>query len=92
MFPVPSPYPSGPYLTVPFASLLPFGASREPGLILVSSTGEVRFWDSIGTGLAGAERFSTARITLSDNETVTGLERVDVCATFITSYCYSRPL
>ena len=78
MFPVPPPDPSSPYLTVPFASLLPFGASREPALILVSSSGEVRFWDSIGTGLAGAEGFSTARIALTQNDSVTGLERVDV--------------
>jgi nuclear pore complex protein Nup133 len=76
MFPVPAPDPSSPYLTVPFASLLPFGASREPGLILVSSSGEVRFWDSIGTGLAGAERFSTTRIALAENESVNGVERV----------------
>jgi nuclear pore complex protein Nup133 len=88
MFPVPSPDPSSPYLTVPLASLLPFGANREPGLILVSSSGEVRFWDSIGTGLAGAERFSSARITLAENETVTGLERVDACITLITSLCF----
>lgn len=82
MFPVPPPDPSNPYLTVPFASLLPFGVNREPGLILVSSSGEVRFWDSIGTGLAGAERFSTTRIALSENETVNGLERVDVSTVF----------
>lgn len=67
---------------MPFASLLPFGASREPGLILVSSSGEVRLWDDIGSGLAGAERFSTAKIPLSDTETVEGLERVDVCMYF----------
>ncbi|KIJ44042.1 hypothetical protein M422DRAFT_30592 [Sphaerobolus stellatus SS14] len=77
MFPVPPPDPSNSYLTLPFASLVSFGASREPGLILVSSSGEVRFWDSIGIGLAGAERFSTAKIDILENEVVQGLEQID---------------
>ena len=90
MFPVPPPDQSSSYLTVPFASLLPFGPSREPGLILVSSSGEVRFWDSIGTGLAGAERFSTAKIPLLDTETVDGLERIDVCVVFLPLFLCLR--
>jgi len=44
----------------------------------VSSAGEVRFWDSIGIGLAGAERFSTTKISMTDNEMVQGLEQLDV--------------
>ncbi|KAF8580879.1 hypothetical protein K439DRAFT_263579 [Ramaria rubella] len=77
IFPVPPPDPSSPYLTLPYASLLSFGAPREPGLLLIASSGETRFWDSIGTGLAGAERFNTSRIDLGENEAVTGVEHVD---------------
>lgn len=78
MFPVPSSTSSSPYLTLPFAFLVHFGTSREPGLILVSSSGEVRFWDGIGIGLAGAERFSVTNMDLMENETIQGLEQIDV--------------
>ncbi|KAF8522246.1 Non-repetitive/WGA-negative nucleoporin C-terminal-domain-containing protein [Hysterangium stoloniferum] len=77
IFPVPPPDLSSTYMTVPFASLVSFGSSREPGLIMVSDSGEIRFWDSIGIGLAGAERFSTTRVDLAVDEMVCGLERID---------------
>lgn len=60
------------------ALLVPFGTSREPGLILVSSTGELRLWDSIGIGLAGAERFSSTKVDLAENEVISGLDRIEV--------------
>lgn len=47
--------------------------------MLVSSSGEVRLWDSIGIGLAGAERFSSNKVVLTEGETVSGLERIGVC-------------
>ncbi|GJJ12103.1 hypothetical protein Clacol_006344 [Clathrus columnatus] len=77
IFPVPPADPSLPYPTVPYASFVPFGPSREPGLILVSGSGELRFWDSIGIGLAGAERFSSTKVDLIENDFVTGLERLE---------------
>ncbi|KAL0946843.1 hypothetical protein HGRIS_013011 [Hohenbuehelia grisea] len=64
-------------ISPPFHALLPYGATREPGLILVSPAGSVRFWDSIGIGLAGGENFSTIDLGLSEEESVTNLVRAD---------------
>lgn len=61
----------------PFHAFVPFGSEREPGLILVSSFGEVRFWESIGIGLAGGEHFSTADLKLQPGEDVTTFTRSD---------------
>ncbi|KAK7054841.1 hypothetical protein VNI00_003304 [Paramarasmius palmivorus] len=61
----------------PFHCLVPHGAGREPGLILLSTTGEIRFWDSIGIGLAGGDRYTTTHLGLTSEELVTYLIRVD---------------
>ncbi|KAF7363465.1 Methyltransferase type 11 [Mycena sanguinolenta] len=61
----------------PFHELVPYTAAREPGLILVSLSGEIRFWDSIGIGLAGGQNYSTTELNLSSDEVVTNLLRVD---------------
>ncbi|KAF5373775.1 hypothetical protein D9758_000587 [Tetrapyrgos nigripes] len=61
----------------PFHSLIPYGPGREPGLILISNTGEIRFWDSIGIGLAGGEHYSTTYLSLPSEDLVTNLLRVD---------------
>ncbi|KAG7451103.1 uncharacterized protein BT62DRAFT_882814 [Guyanagaster necrorhizus] len=64
----------------PFYGLIPYssyGTSREPGLILMSPSGEIRMWDSIGIGLAGGDHFSSITLSLSPDELVTNLIRVD---------------
>ncbi|KAJ7172457.1 methyltransferase type 11 [Mycena filopes] len=61
----------------PFHELVPYTSAREPGLILVSLSGEIRFWDSIGIGLAGGQNYSTTDLGLSADEVVTNLLRVD---------------
>ncbi|KAJ6547586.1 hypothetical protein B0H19DRAFT_1266498 [Mycena capillaripes] len=61
----------------PFHELVPYTSAREPGLILVSLSGEIRFWDSIGIGLAGGQNYSTTDLGLSPDEAVTNLLRVD---------------
>ncbi|KAK7467177.1 hypothetical protein VKT23_004235 [Stygiomarasmius scandens] len=61
----------------PFHSLIPYGLNREPGLILISTTGEIRFWDSIGIGLAGGENYTTTYLSLDSEDLVTNLLRVD---------------
>ncbi|KIK57777.1 hypothetical protein GYMLUDRAFT_45965 [Collybiopsis luxurians FD-317 M1] len=61
----------------PFHSLVPWGSGREPGLILISTAGEVRFWDSVGIGLAGGDRYSTIHLGLASEDIVTGLKRID---------------
>jgi nuclear pore complex protein Nup133 len=62
----------------PFHELVPYTSAREPGLILVSLSGEIRFWDSIGIGLAGGQNYSSTDLDLSPDEVVTNLLRVDV--------------
>ncbi|GBE81938.1 hypothetical protein SCP_0403120 [Sparassis crispa] len=66
-----------PPMTTVFHALVPYGASREPGLILVSYFGGVRFWDSIGMGLTGGETYSWSALDLQEDECVTTLTRSD---------------
>ncbi|KAK0469814.1 Non-repetitive/WGA-negative nucleoporin C-terminal-domain-containing protein [Desarmillaria tabescens] len=64
----------------PFYGLIPYSSystAREPGLILMSPAGEIRMWDSIGIGLAGGDHFSSVTLSLSPDELVTNLVRVD---------------
>jgi len=62
----------------PFHALVPQG-SREPGMILISHTGQIRFWDSIAIGLAGGENFAPSQLEdLEHGEEVTCFHRVDV--------------
>ncbi|KAJ3744726.1 Non-repetitive/WGA-negative nucleoporin C-terminal-domain-containing protein [Lentinula detonsa] len=68
----------------PFHSLVPWGSGREPGLILLSTAGEIRFWDSVGIGLAGGDRYSTTYLELKAEGLVTGMKRVDT-QTYIVS-------
>lgn len=62
---------------VPLKALVSYGPSREPGLILLSPFGELRFWDSIGLGLTGGEPTQESLIELTSNEFVTVLEYSD---------------
>ncbi|KAF9533020.1 hypothetical protein CPB83DRAFT_903494 [Crepidotus variabilis] len=77
-------------LRPPFHALVPQGSSREPGLILVSAGGRIRFWDSIGIGLAGGENFSASQLEdMVYDEEVTNLVRADA-QTYILSTSYGR--
>ncbi|KAJ7774554.1 hypothetical protein DFH07DRAFT_102982 [Mycena maculata] len=68
----------------PFHELVPYTSAREPGLILVSLSGQIRFWDSIGIGLAGGQSYSTTDLGLSSDEVVTNFARADA-QTYILS-------
>ncbi|KAJ3516620.1 hypothetical protein NLJ89_g1011 [Agrocybe chaxingu] len=75
-------------LRPPFHALVPQGPSREPGLILVSPDGKIRFWDSIGIGLAGGENFNASQLDdMEYDEEVTNLIRADVSATSALDPC-----
>ena len=71
-------------MTTPYHALVPFGSQREPGLIVSSNIGQIRFWDSIGMGLAGGDNFSFSQLTLEQGENVTSLTRADVSANTVT--------
>lgn len=68
----------------PLHAFIPHGAAREPGLILVSLSGQVRFWESISIGLAGGENFSTMNLDLLEDEHVTNFVRAEA-QTFIAT-------
>jgi nuclear pore complex protein Nup133 len=78
----------------PFHALLPQGSSREPGLILVSAGGKIRFWESIGIGLAGGDNFSASSLEdMDSDEEVTNLVRADVsCCPDVASRSHSNDL
>lgn len=65
-------------MSTPLHALVPYGPTREPGLILVTPGGHVRFWDSLGIGLAGGDHFSSLSLDLADDERVSTLTRADV--------------
>lgn len=63
----------------PLHALVPQGPSREPGLMLVSAGGNIRFWESIGIGLAGGENYSVSQLDdIEHEEEITNLLRADV--------------
>ncbi|KAH9843032.1 uncharacterized protein C8Q71DRAFT_232214 [Rhodofomes roseus] len=64
-------------MDTPFHVLVPHGPSREPGLIIISPRGQVRFWDGLGPGLSGGDSFAFSIIEMEDGETVTALTRAD---------------
>ncbi|CAL1704556.1 unnamed protein product [Somion occarium] len=76
-------------MSTPFHALVPYGPSREPGLILMNSAGQIRFWESLASGLAGGEHWTASTLDLYDEESVTTLTRADP-QTFIASTSLGR--
>ncbi|KZT42039.1 hypothetical protein SISSUDRAFT_1125969 [Sistotremastrum suecicum HHB10207 ss-3] len=72
IFPTPASKTSGPHSAS--GCLVPNG-NREPGLLLISPSGEARFWDSLSYGLSGAERFYTAQVLAPTDGIVSGIYR-----------------
>lgn len=66
------------FRNAPFNALVPSGTTREPGLLLLSPSGELRYWDSVSDGLAGASHFTTVQLLLFPHEVVTTFIRSDV--------------
>ncbi|KIY43404.1 hypothetical protein FISHEDRAFT_52783 [Fistulina hepatica ATCC 64428] len=62
-------------LSPAYHALLPHGHGREPGLVLMSATGLVHFWENISIGLAGGEHYFKTSLSLADDEVVTSLIR-----------------
>ncbi|GAA5848319.1 hypothetical protein JCM8547_004477 [Rhodosporidiobolus lusitaniae] len=53
-----------------FASLVPASSQttqREPGLLLCSTTGSLRYWDSLSLALSGVDRFKSSALNLSSS-------------------------
>jgi nuclear pore complex protein Nup133 len=86
------PCPVDPSQAAPLYTFVPYGGSREPGLILASQAGEIWFWDNIGVGLAGGEQYSKILLELHSNEIVNSLTRLDVCFFSTSSLCLLKSL
>lgn len=65
-------------MDIPYHALVPHGPAREPGLIIISPQGQIRFWDGLGMGLAGGDNFAHFVLTMEEGETMTTLTRSDV--------------
>lgn len=65
---------------VPYASFVPYRSSQEPGLILCSESGAVRYWDNVSLGLTGGESFRALQLGLAGGERVLRMTRADVGA------------
>ncbi|OCH94941.1 hypothetical protein OBBRIDRAFT_788678 [Obba rivulosa] len=76
-------------MATPLHALVPYGPSREPGLILISPAGNVRFWDNIAMGLAGGDNGLGLSLDLNGSEKVTTLTRSDPL-TYIVSTSEGR--
>jgi nuclear pore complex protein Nup133 len=83
------PCPADPSQAAPLHAFVPYGSSREPGLILASPSGELWFWNNIGVGLAGGEQYSKVLLELESNETINSLTRLDP-QTFVVSTSLGR--
>ncbi|CAK9785321.1 unnamed protein product [Cutaneotrichosporon oleaginosum] len=60
----PAPQPTRSHMATVPPALAAFYGSTEPGLILVSATGEVRFWESMGLALHNVQRFQSLQLDL----------------------------
>ncbi|WWD09172.1 hypothetical protein V865_007294 [Kwoniella europaea PYCC6329] len=77
-------FPSPPvsYSTTPtqpptLAALYTGSASSEPGMILVSSSGEIRIWESMSVALANVERFQEIYVELGEDDFIDRLWKID---------------
>ncbi len=58
----PAPQPTRSHMATVPPALAAFYGSTEPGLLLVSATGEVRFWESMGLALHNVQRFQSLQL------------------------------
>lgn len=100
VFPLPpqAPFPLNvaAYSPLSFASLVPSpsqthqqAGQREPGLVVLSNTGTLRFWESISLSLAGVDRFKSASLPLHEGELVRSLELLSP-TTYLASTSHAR--
>jgi nuclear pore complex protein Nup133 len=53
-------------------------STGEPGLLLISPTGEVHFWETISMALSNVDRYREAEIELGDDDYADKIWRIDV--------------
>ncbi|PWN90524.1 hypothetical protein FA10DRAFT_266983 [Acaromyces ingoldii] len=72
-----------------FSALVPRSSDREPGLILVSAAGDFRFWESVASLTAAADRANQLSVPLGSGETVTALRRCQTTS-YVIATSHSR--
>ncbi|KAG0146483.1 hypothetical protein CROQUDRAFT_671107 [Cronartium quercuum f. sp. fusiforme G11] len=83
---------------LPLACLISHSSSsthtrREPGLLLVSPTGELRVWDSLSLALSGVDKYATVQVQLHDSELVRCLQPfLSSPGSFVLATSHSRLL
>ncbi|OWZ65412.1 hypothetical protein AYX14_06233 [Cryptococcus neoformans] len=75
-FPAPLPTSSPSRFPPPVLSALCTSTS-EPGMILVSSTGEIRYWESMSLALSNVERYQQLFLDLPQGDWIERLVKVD---------------
>ncbi|WVQ93625.1 hypothetical protein IAU59_000701 [Kwoniella sp. CBS 9459] len=73
----PASYASTPTLPPTLAALYTGSTSSEPGMILVSATGEIRFWESMSVALSNVERFQEIYLELGEDDYAEKLWKID---------------
>ena len=82
-FTFPAPIPSyGHAASQPpvLAALYTGASSGEPGMILISTTGHVRFWETMSLALANVERYQSMKLELGDDDLAQRIFKIDVSA------------
>ncbi|KAL8293054.1 hypothetical protein RQP46_000748 [Phenoliferia psychrophenolica] len=79
---------------LPFVSLVPATSQpsqREPGLLLISPIGDIRYWEHLSMALSGVERYKETKAGLNDGELVRGLALLSPTS-YLVSTSQSRVL
>ncbi|EPQ30426.1 uncharacterized protein PFL1_01952 [Pseudozyma flocculosa PF-1] len=71
--------------------LIPRSAAREPGIVLVTPSGQVRFWEGISASMAREDLAQTIQVSLNPQETVMEMQRLDDFA-FVLATSQARML
>nr|ODN90385.1 hypothetical protein L204_05990 [Cryptococcus depauperatus CBS 7855] len=74
--PVPTSSPAR-YLPPVLSALYTSSTASEPGMILVSSGGEVRFWDTVSLALSDVERYHYLSVELAEDDWVEQISKID---------------
>lgn len=78
-FPAPSPeYGHTTTQSPVIAALYTGSSSGEPGMILISSTGTIRFWESMSLALANVDRYQNIKLELAEDDFADMIWNVDV--------------
>ena len=76
IFPNPASPSEGSHL--PLGCFVPRPRLQDPGFLLASPSGSIRYWTSISLGLTGGERYQSAQVSLGPTEVVTKLVHLEV--------------